>query len=165
MSNYRPIVDIIRDVVQQMATEKTCYYEHGHRIEIINILSMKSANKNLKFEKYPLIALFQDFKEEVGLSGRDVSLNLAIMTDTRPEWLASERQIETFDKILYPLWDLFVKYLKRSPYIDQNGFTYDKYDRMYWGKQAANGTESNIFNDTVDAIEIENLKLHIVENC
>jgi hypothetical protein len=134
-------------------------------MEIINILSQKSANVNLKFEKYPLIALFQDFKEEVTLSGRDVSLNLAIITDTRPEWMASERQIETFDKVLYPLWDLFFKYLKRSPYIDQLEFVYDKTDRMYWGKQAADGTESNLFNDTIDAIEIENLKLHIVEKC
>lgn len=165
MSQYRPIVDIIRDVVTCMASELPCYYEHGHRMEIINILSQKSANVNLKFEKYPLIALFQDFKEEVTLSGRDVSLNIAIITDTRPEWMASERQVETFDKVLYPLWDLFFKYLQRSVHVDQNGFTYDKYDRMYWGKQAADGTESNIFNDTIDAIEIENLKLHIVEKC
>lgn len=174
MSNYKAIVDIFGEIVDGIrlvydpivtgppaSGGKKPYYLFGHPIEIMKILSEKSANSTLKFEKYPLIVLFQDFTESVTLTGRDVTLNMAIITETRQDYYAADRYDHSFDVTLYPLWDLLIKYIKRSKYIDNKmDFTYDKIDRPYWGKNNA-----NLFNDFIDAIEIVNLKLQIKESC
>lgn len=180
MSNYKPIVDIFGEICDKIRLEydpiiapvvgppavpgsggKKPYYLYGHPLEIMKILSEKSANDTLKFEKYPLIVLFQDFKEGITLTGRDVPLNIAIITETRQDYTAAERYNDTFKNTIYPIWDLLIKYIKRSKYIDNKmELTYDKTDRLYWGKN-----NSNLFNDFIDAIEIENLKLQIKESC
>jgi hypothetical protein len=166
MSKYKPIVDIFSDIIFGINAEMECEYLHGHPLEIINILSEKSANSRFKYEKYPLIALFQDFKENVTITGRTVNLNILIITESKAVWNAPERYLNTFNPVLYPLWDLLIKNIKRSKYIDNKmELTYDKTDRLFWGKQGLYGTEANIFNDFIDAIEIENLKLEIKETC
>jgi len=176
--SYKPIVDIFKDVTDAVrlvydpvvtgppaSGGKKPYYLYGHPLEIVNILSEKSSNNTLKFEKFPLIVLFQDFPETITLAGRDVSLNLAIITDTRQDYYAADRYTNTFKTILYPLWDLLIEYMKRNSNIDQVTFDYQKTDRLFWGKHGLYGNDGNIFNDFVDAIEIENLKLHIKEQC
>lgn len=174
MSKYKPIVEIFEEICTAIRAEydpavigppasggEKPYYLHGHPLEIMRILSEKSANSELKYKKYPLIVLFQDFTESVTLEGRDVSLNLAIITETSPEYYAADRYDHTFKDTLYPLWDLLIKYIKRSVYINNKmDFLYDKSDRPYWGKNNA-----NYFNDLIDAIEIENLKLKIKDQC
>lgn len=167
MSKYKPIVDIFDEVcdsiraVYDVSGGKKPYYLFGHPLEIMKILSEKSANSTLKFEKYPLIVLFQDFTESITLEGRDVPLNIAIITETRADYYAVDRYDHTFKDTLYPLWDLLISHMKRSAYIDNKmDFIYDKTDRPYWGKNNA-----NLFNDFIDAIEITNLKLTIKDKC
>jgi hypothetical protein len=44
-------------------------------------------------------------------------------------------------------------------------FEHQKYDRLYWGKQGLYGNSGNIFNDFIDAIEINELKFEILNTC
>jgi len=166
---FKPIVDIFDDIVTDVRTEysgaKEPYYLYGHPVEIVNILSEKTKSSTLKFEMFPLIVLFQDFTESVDIGLRDASLHLAIITDTKLNYYAADRYTNTFKTILYPIWQLLIKHIERSSYIDTLGLKYDKTDRLYWGKQGLYGNEGNIFNDFVDAIEIENLQITINENC
>lgn len=169
----KPVPEIIGEVMQKLRAEYdpvnglAPYYMHGHPLEIVNILSQKTSHETLKFQKYPLIALFQDFDEPIEGDGRDVSLNIVICTETKPGFEASERYNETFKPILNPLFDLFIKHLRRSYYLNilPDAISYTKTDRVYWGRQGLYGSEGNIFDDHIDAIEISNLNLSLITGC
>lgn len=169
----KPIPEIIGEVVANVRSEYdpenglTPYYMHGHPLEIVNILSQKTNNETLKFQKYPLIALFQDFDESVTGQRRDATLNLVICTETSLKFEATERYENTFKPVLNPLFDLFWKHLKRCYYLNvlPDSITFDKTDRVYWGRQGLYGSEGNIFDDHIDAIEISNLNLSLITGC
>jgi len=169
--NYKPIVDIFTDIVTDVRAKYNVtdgdapYYLYGHPVEIVNILSKKTNNSTLKFKKFPLIVLFMDFAEDVQPEGRNVSLRLAIVTDTKPTFYTADRYTNTFKTVLYPIWELLHQAILDSNYIDSVSLAYAKTDRPYWGRQGLYGNEGNIFNDFVDAIEIDNLEITINENC
>ena len=143
---YKPVVEIFEEIVALVRAEydpidlEEPYYMYGHPLEIVNILSLKTESDTLKSNRFPVIALFQDFKERVKPDHRELpALNLAIITDTDSTFLAAERYSTTFNPILYPLWVLLIKYMEASIYIDGSDFEYDKIDRLYWGKKGLYG--------------------------
>lgn len=173
------VVDVMRDVVGAVSTALTpslqsidsnitgVHYEHGHPLEVIETLAQKDATDQYYLEKYPLIAVFQDFRERFGNNAgyyTDVSLNIVICNATLPEYKAGERYDKNFRPILYPIYEELMEQIRLEPRIMTYGFDtmrYDKYDRLYWGRQGLYGNEGNIFNDWLDAIEIQNLELRI----
>lgn len=149
------------------------YYMYGHRQEIANRLSLKDKNVNQKKKKYPLIALKLDIIENVRGNVVDFTLNLVIATYSDSNQTADQRYVNTFKPILYPLYDQFMTQL-----VNSGLFTWDssldmlvpphqKADRPFWGTPDQDGSSrKNIFNDPIDAIEIINLKLSVVNtNC
>lgn len=167
--SFTRVVDIIEDVVDNVraayAPAGEPYFLHGHPLDVVNVLSMKDEDSVFKFKKYPLIILMQDFKEHVDSDERDVTLNLVIVDETKPEYVASERYTNIFVPVLYPLWDLLHEELTKPNAIGTKDLKYDKYDRLYWGKTSIYGNTGNIANDYLDAIEILNLQLHINKIC
>lgn len=169
----KPIPEIISDIVANVREEydtaenEKPYFLHGHPLEIVQILSKKTSSRNFKFKKYPLIALFQDFNESISGDIRTASLNIVICTNTKNDYEASERYQDTFLNELYPIFDLFMKHFKRSPYIQTlpGNLSYTKIDRLYWGRTGLYGNEGNIFNDFIDAIEIQNLNASFLLDC
>ena len=152
-------VDIIEDIVDQVRADASKpsgiaadapYYLHGHPVDIQNQLTMRNKSNTLKYKKWPLIALFQDFDETYGensLIESEVSLNLIIATNTKPEFFASDRYTETFKTTLYPLYNLFLskiiaskKFKDLMPSI--NGVPHTKTDRLYWGTEGGNTANS-----------------------
>ena len=169
----KPVPEIIGELVQNIRAKYdpenslAPYYMHGHPQEIVNILSQKTHNQTLKFQKYPLIALFQDFDEDINGSRRDVNLNLVICTETKPEFEATERYQQTFGPVLNPLFALFFSELKKFYYLNilPDNITFTKTDRVYWGRQGLYGSDGNIFDDHIDAIEIQNFNLSLITGC
>lgn len=152
-----PLTTILNDVVKAMQRETEVYFLAGRRSEIAEILGEKSGNSVLKYEKYPLIALFlNDNSEQITATGRETTVNLAIITETRPEWRTAERIDNTFVPILYPLMELFFKYLNRSPYV------YAESVRTYERKDHFGLDSSNVLNDIIDAVEITGLQLQLL---
>jgi hypothetical protein len=143
-------------------------FDHGHPMEIVNTIQQYTQHDTLKFEVFPRICLFHDFEEKITFE-KVVSLNLVIVTDTAPEYSAPQRYTYSFDPILTPLYDLFIRQLAYSPNIQttegNNYFKHSKWDRLYWGKDGLYGNTANIFNDFIDAIEINNLEFKIIETC
>jgi hypothetical protein len=143
-------------------------FDHGHPLEIVNTILQYTQHDTLKFEAFPRICLFHDFEEKITFE-KQVSLNLVIVTDTAPEYSAPQRYTYSFDPILIPLYDLFIKQLSFSDNIQptegNNYFKHSKWDRLYWGKDGLYGNTANIFNDFIDAIEINNLEIKIIETC
>ena len=173
------IVDEFRDIVEKASLKLTpvfkeldplitaLHYDHGHPAEIIETLRQKDDTQTFRFDKYPLIALFQDFDEVVkpnsGIQS-EVSLNLIIARPTLPEYKASERYEKNFRPFLYPAYDELLYQINKSKAFLTKGVSlieHTKIDRLYWGRKGLFRNQGNIFNDWLDCIEIKNLKLKV----
>lgn len=176
-------VDIIEEIVTAVRndTDKPAaldadepFYMYGHPLEIINTLAKKDKHDVQKYNKYPIIALFQDFTETMGenqfVQSTVQDLNIIIAVNTSPDYVSSERYTNTFKPTLYPLYNLLIKHILKSKWfnnIDPGLVPHKKTDHVFWGRPGLYGSERNIFNDTIDAIEIQDLslELRLRQNC
>jgi hypothetical protein len=142
-------------------------YHHGHLLEIKNIFQLATQKATLKLEQFPAIVLVQDFPEKTNRKQHEriATVRILILTDSKQAYTAAERYTNTFEPKLYPLEDLFLKKLESSKEIGGYEQDYVRYDRLFWGRATGEGTASNIFNDFIDAIELENLNLKILNTC
>lgn len=177
------VVDIFRDIVANVSAKlltqlqahdpkiEAVNYLHGHPIEIIETLGQKDKSATLRFQKYPLVALFQDFSEDHGTIGLDstVSLNIIIARATKPAYKADERYTENFKPVLYPIYQELLQQIVYSKAFLKYGATtlpHTKIDRLYWGREGLYKNDGNVFNDFLDCIEIKNLQLKLnLKNC
>ncbi len=160
VDNVRAEWDVVNDPVQKP------YYLYGHPLEIFNILSEKSKSESFKYSKYPLIALYQDFEENVNTTETIVeNITIVIMTETSRTYKAPNRYTNTFTPTLQPLYELLIKYIQRSKYVSSEDYQHTKIDRLYWGKNDEFGNSGNIGNDALDAIVISGLNLRIIKQC
>jgi len=148
------------------------HYQYGHPLEIIKTLGQYDQGGTSKFNKYPLVAFFLDMPmdrgADVGIYG-EATVHMAIIRSCKdPNHTAEQRDVNNFDPVLTPIYMELMRQIGNRGDIFQipsatrirHKVTY----RYYWGKQGLFGNETNIFNDWVDCIEIENLKLKINEN-
>lgn len=142
------------------------YFMYGHRQEIANRLNMKDKDKVYKFQKYPLFVLRLDFPEDVTFDNvHDVSLNMAILEHTEKNYRAPNRYENVFRPILYPLYSLFFEKIQDSGEIMNIGIAeHTKIDRMYFGVEELSRNTAHIFNDPLDAIELQNINLKLLDN-
>lgn len=180
--NY--IVDDIGTVVDQMNNGRywakefdqffrgnPINYLFGHRLEVNNRLLKQQQNKDLKEQRYPLIALFLDIEEPIVGDVINYKLNLVIGAKTNPADTTEARYQDSkpFKTVLYPMYNAFMKSLSDSglffwPTVADNP-KHTKIDRPYWGLAIADDmgvkkTEANIFNDFLDAIQIKGLEIN-----
>jgi hypothetical protein len=159
------VADVIGEVVERAAAYwgSAINYIHDSRKQVELRLQNKDRNKSVK---YPLIVLFHDFPEQIGIDYyADVVLNVIILTDTKKEIFSDDRYDRTFKPTLYPIYGWFMKCLALHPMIvqtDPGNISAMKYDRLYWGTQPA-GEQG--LNDYVDGIELVNLKLRFQQEC
>jgi len=167
--------DIIGAIVTDVRAEwdasnlKRPFYEYGHPIEIFNKLSEKTQSESFKFDKYPLIAFYLDYEEDITkFKTIFQGLTIVIMTETDRNYEAPGRYSNTFTPTLIPIYKLFLKHLYRSKYVssedDENLYTHKKIDRLYYGKLDTFGNSGNIGNDALDAVVISGLNLRLI-NC
>lgn len=156
--------------VDFISIPKAVYFMQGHPKEIVKVLQEYSNSPTHKNSKYPLIALMRDIREELNEQqlgfGTSFKARLVICTLTEPTLRADDREEKNFIPILNPVFEHFIHQLSLSvdfgmPTINEMKIA--KYDRYFWGSQAA---EKNVLNDCIDAIEIESISLKINQiNC
>lgn len=176
-----PIVDIFRTVVAKVSEALLdslqvvdpmitgVHYLHGHPKEIIETLRQKDQVPEYRFEKYPLIALFQDFPEtkgaKVGIES-EARLHLIIARATRPEYKAEERYAENFIPVLYPVYYELLRQIHLAGAfmtLSPNRIPHTKIDRLYWGREGLYGNQANIFGDWIDCIEIRDMRINLTQ--
>lgn len=159
------VVEKIGKVVQRMRDkDMSPYYMFGHRLEIANQLLQKDKDNVYMHQKYPLVALRQDFEEQVSNGLLTCTLNLAIIDFTDKNYTAEQRYENVFKPVLYPLYAKFIIALRQEGFMWpgwQNAPPHTKIDRPFWGIAQQEKNVKNIFNDPIDAIEILNLKLSL----
>ena len=169
MGSYRYIYDQFREIVTSVSTVSgiTCYYQFGHYFEVIQNLRAITQDPTKPDQKYPLIALFADYEEERGrVPGieSEVSLHLIIATLTDKDYSATERAEINFKPTLEPIYDALEQCVLSSGYYQNRMFRCKKINRFYWGKNGLFDQSGNVFEDMIDAIEIKNLQLSVIQN-
>jgi len=166
------VVDVVGDVVEMVRYEydpslsEKPYYLHGHPLEIVNILKVKTeSGSELKFKKYPLIVLLEDFDDDgpAGVFANRAKVDILFITHTNKDYNATQRYTNSFDAVLTPLYDLFVKHMKRKTgvHIDHQKLNGKVVNHLFWGKKGLYGNEGSQFDDFIDCKEITGLELKI----
>lgn len=182
---YKPtiIVDEIAKVIQKVSDNlvsalkvvdpkiEGVHYLHGHPYEIAQILQDKGSSPSQRFQKYPLVALLQDFPESHGLGPgieMEASLHIIICHGTDKNWTAPTRYEKTFRPILYPVYTEFLEVISKSAVFSRVNsaelLRHEKIDRLFWGVESPMMNKKTIFIDDLDVIEIKNLKLNVKTN-
>lgn len=173
MTNNQYLVDVFDEIVSDVREDydtqlnERPYYLYGHPLDINNVLTQKSNNAEFKYKKYPLIALVQDFTETHGSFPYfyTASPKILIVHSTQQAYNSEQRYENVFKTILYPIYNKLIQNLLDSRLIDNSiieQLPHKKTDRLYWGKAGIQGNERKIFNDFLDAIEIDFTDLKII---
>jgi hypothetical protein len=140
-------------------------YKHGHALDIFRQLTEMAMHKDYQMRRFPVIALLQDYQEQLGEGWDEATVTIILALDTKPEYTAAERYTQTFvGRRLLKLYERFVIYLEHSVYLYVRKQDIKKTDRLYWGREGAFGNEANVADDYIDAIEIE-LNCKILKLC
>lgn len=162
---------IIADTTLDWGTlPKKVYFMQGNLLEITGVLQLyTNAGAPFKNQKYPLVILVRDVKEKV-TEGKDgpgttFKARLLIVTLTDPNLRANDREIRNFKPVLLPIFDEFTRQLSKSkafrmPTLKDMDIT--KWDCYFYGTRENN---KNIFNDYIDAIDIESISLNLKTIC
>lgn len=179
------VVDQISSVVEKVSLKLTnqlkeidskitgVHYQHGHPLEIVTTLTQLGQGTTSKTDRFPLVALFQDFPEDKAQNGlgyyADVTLHLIIAMGTDQNYKAAQRYEKNFKPFLYPIYFEFLNQLRLSKFYELIGgdeYPHQKIDRLFYGKEGLYGNTANIANDRLDCIEIRDLKLRVKkQNC
>ncbi len=148
---------------------KVVYFMHGNEKEIMTTLQSMTDAPATKNAKYPLVALFRDIQEEVIQQRNGLSIkckpHLAIFNLTDKTYRAEERKVKSFDKVLQPIFEEFIRQLTKSKAFGMplvKDMFIKKWDCYFYGTQKA---QANVLNDYVDAIEIETITLQLKNIC
>lgn len=143
------------------------HYQYGHPLEIIKTIGNFDNGVASKFNKYPLVAFFLDSR--VDRSNPEYygeqTVNMAIIRACKnPNQTAKERDEFNFIPVLDPIYRALIREIQNRGDIfqlERGHVPHSAINRYYWGKEGMFGNDGNIFNDWVDAIEINNMKLRI----
>jgi hypothetical protein len=88
---------------------------------------------------------------------------IVIATKTLKEWSSEARDAKSFKPILIPFMERFFERMKFNPKISilKEGKVKLHY---FYGKQGLYGSEGNLFNDSVDAIQLLNFQFRLSNN-
>lgn len=144
------------------------FYLYGREQELNSRLVKKATDSEEVYNRYPLIALRMPFVKRVVGNTQYYSINMAIMYQTSRALNDEQRTEEIFIPILYPLYELFFKCLRKSGKFMWDGRQqkpeHTVIERMYWGRPE-NPQTANVFSDPIDAIEILDLKINSQLKC
>jgi hypothetical protein len=168
------IVNIIKDVVAATSAKLLTqlqsvdplitgvHFEYGHYTDIQERLTAKG--KTAKFDRYPLVCLFEDFKirhRKEGLTGV-TDMKIIILHSSKNTITRQQREDNVFVPILYPIYEEFLNQLDISGNFmiyDKSRIIHDQINRPHWGDPAMYKNESYLFGDVLDGIELSNLQL------
>jgi len=159
------VVSLTTIVIEGSYKSLEPFYLFGHRLEIANRLLAKDKDAIYQYQKYPLVALRLPITENVDQYIHDVRLNIAILWFTDKTYTAKERYDNVIHPKLMPLYYEFFEQVDKSAGIMNMGRpVHQKVDRLFWGISESEGNTKYIFNDPLDAVEIIDLELKILDS-
>ena len=87
---------------------------------------------------------------------------IVIATKSLPEWTSEQRRSKSFEPILVPFLETFLEQVR----VNSQGAVLSEEGKVklhyFYGKQGLYGTDGNVFEDAVDAIQLLNFKFRIL---
>lgn len=183
MSTQVNISNVIRDeVVARVSAElltqlqlvdpliEAVWFDYGHYNDIRERLTTKNKTANAT-KRFPLVALFEDYrvrKGKVGVTGI-TNLKMIILYPSKPDITREQRQERVFDPILEPIYYSILKWLKLSGKFmvyDETKIQHDMIKRPHWGDPGLYQNNAYLLNDVLDGLELSNLELTtFLNNC
>lgn len=162
------IVEEIGAVVSKVNTAltaknfgRTVYYMYGHPKEITKRLQELSNSTTQKDKKFPLIILFTDITithDTPGFYG-STSIRMLVCNITQPEYISEKRTEINFKPILHPIKEELLNQIERhTQFTFEEDLKFSETDMYFYGSQI---NDKNIFNDYIDAIELDNIKMNV----
>lgn len=146
------------------------YYMYGHRLEIASRLTELSQRPKGQLKKYPLIALnTMSIMPNVRGNVWDFNLNIVIGMNVDLNKSSEQREAEIFKPTLSPLYDAFKDAFSNAGLFTWDGALSQEFPphtpmiKYFWGTEDKEGAMKNIFNETMSAIEIVNLKVSRID--
>lgn len=163
-------VDVFRDISMGVSKELSIdiNYQFGDWPYMAKVLQAMSKSHLTSGKKYPLIGLFSPFTEDRSdATHNSLRLSFLIATATKKEYTNEERLQYSFKDILHPVYDSFIRNIKKNRYLslDYSGVVkHDYVDNYRYGNSGIYGEGSNKFDDMIDGIDITNLEVKIIKN-
>ena len=137
------------------------HYKYGHYTDIQNELLLESKER---LNRYPLVALFEDFAIDRGEEGLDgiSNLKIIILHSSQAAVTRGWREENVFRKILYPIYEEFKRQLFLSGIFNvysADQIKHRQINRPHWGDPGLYKNKDYIFTDVLDGIEMSNLSL------
>lgn len=179
MADFRLFPRVFGDVVTAARSEYDPTnglkpaYEFGTYLELTKRTIIKDRNiaAGQLEVKYPLVWLVweasENEKEWDGNRSYAVNPRIFICAKTDSDYTSVQRYANTFETILYPIWDLMKSEIENNnniSYFSARNFK-DK-EHFYWGESVEAEKKKGIITDTLDALEIRFYNLKVFpENC
>lgn len=177
----KPIVQIFEEIVERVSDRvmpiinandpnnipfrTKIHYQHGHQSEIIATLKAMDETRQNQKEKFPLIWLEQDFREQKGLgnatNGTWRPLRIQIFATTQANIKAARRYEDVFVPVLIPIYDALIDEIAKDGTFSvfKGSMAHDYIEHPFYGKEGLYGNTENKLNRPLDCIEIRNLIL------
>ena len=172
-TDFRYFPYLIQDIVSQVrAVYDTVdglkpYYEFGTYLELTKRVDI---NNSIGVEKYPLIWLVWEANESIQNWYSDVAYNISprlfVCNLTKTEYSSIQRYDINFVGVLFPILEIFKKYLRVNPYMSVNGeMKYQLAEHLLWGESLGFQKNKNVLFDTLDAIELKYNEFEVHKIC
>lgn len=149
---------IIGNILKPLRDDGTIgFYHFGNEYELKEVFESKKYNP-----KYPFVWLVMPFqgnsRENLNAKQIDTRVRLLLATGSKLEWLNDKRNIETYEKVLNPLYDSIIKtFTKNLQIIIKNNEVDVKKLHNYFDRDQgtrSNPSKRNIL-DYCDIIQVE----------
>ena len=161
------IVNVFKGIIQKVddalfsVLKKHLNYQHGSTDQMLEQLALQSQSPTMKNERFPMIALFQPFKEKMGgdyyATVKFPKIVIAVNTNATDN--TDKRYAKTFVPVLYPIYEELLNQIRLCPNVVVQNQDYIPHIKMDNPGSPPPEQKSKQFNEYVDAIEIYDLEL------
>jgi hypothetical protein len=168
MTDFRLFPRVFEDVITAVRAEYDPtnnlkpVYEFGTYLELTKRTAIKDDNIAAgKVEvKYPLVWLVWEANENEKRWDSRISYKISprifICAKTEIDYTSTQRYANTFESIIYPIWDLIQDEMQESGSIGYSSSKIPKdYEHFYWGESIGVDKKKGVITDTLDALEIK----------
>lgn len=169
------VINIIRDVVSDIPAVCSSdipeiNFIFGSARYVKDRLDLYAQSIDTVDSKFPLVALFTPIEEERGINSHysESKISLVIACSSSKEYSNEEREVESFEKVLRPIYRALIEILRMEPRLDnayepiKHNYS-ENYDYGRYGAYTADGEE---VSEPIDAINIRSLEMKIkYPNC
>lgn len=161
---------VIRDEIKKLLSvikvgEITPTFLADHPIVALEELKLIANTENAG---KPFILLLLDIDQSRQGAFITANLNFVIGAVTRKEYSTDERYANNFNPLIYPIYEQLIECFKNgnSVILGNQNLSVKDPDRVLWGKKGLYGNVGNIFNDYIDAKEVNDLEIKLkIKNC